>query len=410
MRLPRLFAMTLPCLALFHAGVGAREDMSPPARVVVLGVNHAAQLVSEHDQPGMLAAFMEKLAPATVCVERSPAKYARGDYYEFTYEIQDIVLPYAREHGIGICPFDWEPTHEDSLLGFGLDLATPPELRRKEGFQGFLSFSDPKALQRGLFAADDPATLSEVHAWIGKPAAQASRDLPRRMFLYRTFLQARGIAAAARRQPGQTLLVVVGEFHKHDLEAILADEPAITLVQPSDIGLPAPAAVERLTTRAHRVAIASFNLLGAQAATGQVDWPWIGRVLDALEREREDAETRLLRTRHDVLTRRIDAATAAERYRAIAADPAARRMPTWDGVLDRNRVDSYFDAFGNLRIDQRARVELARALYERGEARLAEAELARLKADLAPRKAWQLAGYWERELVPSPQAKATTPW
>src|SRR5687768_1739679 len=201
MRFRRWFAMTLPSLALFLAGIAASADAPPPARVVVLGVNHAAQLVSERDQPGMLAAFIEKVAPAAVCVERSPAKYARGDHYEFTYEIQDIVLPYAREHGIDVCPFDWEPTHEDSFLGWGLDLATPLELRRKEGFQRFLSFAEPKALRRGLFEAEEPNSLTEVHAWIREPAAQASRDLARRMFLYRTFLQARGIAAAARQRP-----------------------------------------------------------------------------------------------------------------------------------------------------------------------------------------------------------------
>ena len=127
---------------------------------------------------------------------------------------------------------------------------------------------------------------------------------------------------------------------------------------------PAPTRVVVLGVNhaAHRVAIASFNLLGAQAGTGNVDWPWIARVLDALEREREDPETRLLRTRHARLTGRIDASAAAERYRAIAADPAARAMPTWNGVLDRSRVDSYFDPFGNLRTDQRARGTGARAV------------------------------------------------
>jgi hypothetical protein len=395
--------MALPCLALFHLDVAAApaEAAPPPARVVVLGVNHAAQLVSEADRPGMLAAFIEKVSPSAVCVERAPAKYARGDHYEFTYEIQDIVLPYAHEHGLEVCPFDWEPSREDMLLGWGMDFAAPPEVRAKEGFQGFLSFPEPAALRRGLFEAEDPASLTKVHAWIREPAAQASRDLPRRMYLYRTFLQARGIAATARQRPGQTLLVVVGEYHKYDIEAILADDPAITLVRPSQIGLPTPAAVERLTTRAHRIAVASFNLLGAQAATGNVDWAWVGRVLDALERERVDAETRLLRTRHDVLIGRLDAATAAERYRQIAADPSARRMPTWNGVQDRSRVDSYFDAFGNLRINQRARVEMARALYLDGEAVAADAVLTALREELSPRKALQLEAYWQRDLVPT---------
>src|SRR5690606_40033983 len=166
------------------------------------------------------------------------------------------------------------------MLGWGVSLSQPPEIRAREGFQGFLSFPQPQKLARTLFSAEDPATLADVHAWIGTPAAQASRDLPRRMFLYRTFLQARGIAAAARQWRGGTVLVVVGEFHKHDIEAILADDPGIELVAPSVFGVPTAGEAGRATTRAHRIAIASFNLLGMQAATGNVDWHWVGRELD----------------------------------------------------------------------------------------------------------------------------------
>lgn len=393
----RLLAVSLlllcPC-----AGIAAPTP--PPAtRVVVLGVNHSAQLVSEADQPGMLLAFLQRLAPSAVCVEREPAAFARNDQYEFTYEIQDVLLPYARAHGLEVCPFDWEPPHEDQLLGWGVALSEPPEVRGPSGFQGFLSFPEPEALRRGFFQADDARSLAKIHDWIRTPAVPASRDLSRRMYLYRTFMQAQRIRAAARRWPGGTLLVVVGEFHKHDIEAILGDDPRIALVRPSSLPAPTVAEAERVSDRAHRVAIASFNLLGAQSATGNVDWDWMGRVIAALEREREDAETRLLRTRLELLAGRIGADAAIGRYRAIAYDPAARRKPTWDGVLDRSRVDSYFDPFGNLRIDQRARVELARALYRRGDRAAADALLPPLQAELDARQARQLRAYWERDIA-----------
>jgi len=67
------------------------------------------------------------------------------------------------------------------------------------------------------------------------------------------------------------------------------------------------------------------------------------------------------------------------------------------------------DAFGNLRIDQRARVERARALVERGEANLAAEEIARLRDELTPRKALQLEGYWKRDLIAPPTASPGTP-
>ena len=395
----RCLLSTVLLLCVCVAARAEGPQAPAPTRVVVLGVNHAAQLVSEADQPGMLLAFIRQLAPDAVCVEREPEAYARNDHYEFTYEIQDVVLPNAREHGLEICPFDWEPPREDQMLGWGLALSEPPEVRRPSGFQGFLSFPEVEALRRGFFQADDVESLAKVHEWIRTPTQPASRDLARRMYLYRTFMQAQRIRAAARRWPGGTVLVVVGEFHKHDIESILADDPRIALVQPSSLPAPTLQEAERVSNRAHRVAIASFNLLGAQAGTGNVDWPWVARVLDALEREREDPETRLLRTRHARLTGRIDAAAAAVRYRAIAADPAARAMPTWNGVLDRSRVDSYFDPFGNLRTDQRARVELARELYRQGDAAAADALLPALQAELEPKQARQLQAYWQRELA-----------
>jgi hypothetical protein len=387
-------------LACVCAVAKANTEGAPaPTRVVVLGVNHAAQLVAEADQPGMLLAFMERLAPSAICVEREPGALARNDHYEFTYEIQDVVLPYARKHGLEICPFDWEPPHEDKLLGWGFDISAPPEVREPSGYLGFLTFPEPEALRRSFFHADEPGALAKVEEWSQAPTQPASRDLPRRMYLYRTFLQAQRIRAAARRWPGGTLLVVVGEFHKNDIEAILGDDKRITLVRASSLPAPTVAEAERASHREHRVAIASFTLLGAQAATGNVDWPWVGRVLDTLEREREDPETRLLRTRYALLTNGIAPAAAIERYRAIAADPAARKPPTWNGVLDRSRVDSYFDPFGNLRTDQRACVELARELYRQGEAATADALLPPLQAELQPRQARQLEAYWKRDLA-----------
>jgi hypothetical protein len=368
-------------------------------RLVVLGVDHSVQLVSERDQPGLLAAFIERVGPDAICVERAPEQFSRDDQYEFTYEIQGVVVPYARAHGIALCPIDWIMPHEDEMLGYGIDISTPPEVRGAEGFQGFLAFRQPEKLQRTLFAADDRASLKEVEDWIRTPAQPASRELPRRMYLYRTFLQARRIAAVAHQRPEQTVLVVVGEWHKHDIEGTLADDPALRIVQPTSFGMPSAQEVARSTTREQRIAVTSFNLLGTQAATGNVNWDWVERELAVLETERNDAEARLLRTRFEQLKGRMDAAAAAMRYRDIAAAADARRHFTWDGVQDRGRVDSYFDPFGNLRIDQRARLEQARSLYRLGEREAADALLATLRGEVTQRKARQLDAYWQRELA-----------
>jgi hypothetical protein len=381
--------------ALASTPVFAGRDAVSPTRVIVLGVDHAAQLVAKGDQPGALAAFVKVLSPDAICIERPPEQAARGDHYEFTYEIQGIILPLAAETGTDLCPIDWMPPVGDQQLAFGLDLEAPPEIRPPSGFRGFLSFPDPAILKRDLFDGDRTETTAPTRQWAETPAPRADRDFPRRLYLYRTFMQARLIRAAALQRQGRTLLVVVGQFHKPDVEAILRDDPAITLVQPSTLRRPTAGEIGQATTQAHRAAILAFNLLGAQAETGNVDWPWVGEVLAAFEARSPGPEARLYRTRYLELTQGADPAALIDAYRSLTRYPKAVR-PTWNGVKDTTRIDSWFDSFGNLDVVQRAGVELARCLAKAGRDREAAVELSRVRAMLTERMARQLDAYAAR--------------
>lgn len=392
-------AVVLGIQILFSAGAVAAE--APPAaaaRVVVLGVSHSNQLVAKGDQPAMLEAFIDRVHPDAICIERAPQPYSRNDFYEFTYEQQGVVVPYARRHHIALYPIDWEPSREDELLGWGIDLDTPPELRPDTGFQAFTTFTRSD-LGRKLYDSDNPATLADVVKWETHTPDKLSRDMPRRLFLYRTFMQARRIEAVADAHPGQTVLVVVGYFHKHDIEAILRDDKAVRLVKASSFGLPTPQEIRQHDRPEYQYAIATFNLLGKQFSTGVVDTPWVSTIVADLSAKHPDSpEVRLLATRLALLTHAISPAQAIDRYRAILAD--SKDMPfTWTGVQDASRVDSYFDPFGNLTVHQRTQVELARLLYQTHDTAAADALLPKIQARLTPRKAAQLAGYWRRELT-----------
>lgn len=380
-------ALLLAALPLVAQAEGIRT------RVVILGVDHTAQLVAEKDQPGMLAAWLDLVKPAAICIERPPEQASRQDYYEFTYEVQGIILPWAARNSTELCPIDWMPSMDDQLLGFGLDLDTPPEIRKPQGFQGFLTFPDRKILDRDFFAGDDPATLAPLQKWAAEPASRADRDLPRRLYLYRTYMQAQRIRAAAKARPGKTVVVAVGQFHKPDIEAILTHDPAIELVPAASLGRPDDAAVRAATTAEHRAAVLSFNLLGMQATTGVMNREWVGRIVTELAGADASPEAQLFRTRHGVLSGRISLSEAAKRYAAIAGDAASARPFTWDGVKDRARVDSYFDPFGNLEVGQRAQIELARTLFAQGKDARGRQTLDTLAAGLSPRKALQLQGY-----------------
>lgn len=379
----------------------------PRTRLVILGVDHSAQLVSESNGPGMLSAFIDRVKPDVICIERPPEQAARGDHYEFTYEIQGVVLPYAAARRIEVRPIDWMPSLEDQKLAFGIDLDEPPEVRPAQGFQAFLTFPDSAALKNDLLVAEDSATLAPVETWYTRPNERAALDFSRRLFLYRTFLQAQRIRAVTRMHPGKTVLVVIGFWHKRDIERILSTHAPIELVSPSSLGRPTLEQADRAMTREQRSAILTFNLLGRQASTGNVDWAWVKRTLASVEARGTSAEGRLFRVRLDEERRKLQPSEAARRYRAIASETPAGERFTWTGVKDTTRVDSYFDPFGNLTVRQRAMVEVARVLAQQGERGESERVLTQLGAELSARKRRQLHAYAET-FVLAPEAKSGT--
>ncbi len=394
----RYFAAFLVAIvtALPVGAKAADPAETAPARVIVLGVDHGTQLVSSKDQPGVLGAYLESLRPDAICIERPPEQAARNDYYEYTYEVQGIILPFAERTDTALCPIDWMPPVEDQKLGFGLDLDTPLFLRRPAGFQGFLSFPDPAVLERDFFASDTSDEGAKVRQWASQPPARADQDLPRRLYLYRTFMQAQRIRAAAAARPGKTILVVIGYFHKPDIEAILAHDPAIELVPATSHARPDDAAVTAATSTRQLTDIALFNIMGVQADTGVVDWAWVGSIVDRLEREAPGPAAVLLRTRYDLLTGTITPRQAITRYRSLADAGEDDARFDWTGVEDASRIDSYFDPFGNLTIRQRAAVELARTLYALGRMKEGDRVIDGLVTALPERKGQQLSGYARR--------------
>ncbi len=390
----------VPLIAAALAGPVRGQAPAPRTRVVILGVSHSAQLVAESYQPAVFRAFFDRLRPDGVTVERPPEQFARGDQYEFTYEIQSIVLPYARAHHLPVFPVDWMPPLDDQLLGWGIDLDRPPVTRPRSGFQGFLVFSDSGTRHLDLFFADGEADRARNRAWYQQAAPPAPRDLARRLFLYRTFMQARRIQHAARRLGGGTLLVVIGSMHKDELERILAADSTLAIVQPSSIGAPDSAAVGARTTAADRLAIATFNLLGLQSTDGGFDRAWLARVMASIEAGPSTPETRLLETRWERLENRISPIEAALRYAAIGREAPERLRFTWDGVKDRNRIDSYVDPFGNLDVARRAWLEAAREYLAAGRSADAASCRRRVEEGLPAGQLAQLEAYWREYLTP----------
>ncbi len=392
-------------LGLFACALAAPLRAQPaPANVtevVVLGVDHSAQLINRRQRPAAMRAFFDAVAPSAICIERSPERVARNDHYEFTYEIQDVIVPWAREKNLPLCPFDWLPAPDDSALALGIaDLEAPPFIRRESGFQGFLTFPDPRSRTLGLFFADSAEERARHREFYAAYPDQAARDFSRRLFLYRTFMQARRIALAARNFPGRRLLVVVGVMHKDDIESVLAGYSYIRVVQPSAIAAePNATVIARYTRPEDLAAIATFNLLGTQWRDANLDRRWMHEVVAELRRRRPGPESALFAARLAELEG-APARTSLAEYQRIAATAGDTNF-TYTGVRDRSRIDSFFDPFGNLAIAQRAAVEVARLHHTLGAHDEVEAVRLRLKEALdSDLKRLQLDGYWARYVAP----------
>jgi hypothetical protein len=217
-------------------------------------------------------------------------------------------------------------------------------------------------------------------------------------------MQALHIKAAARQHPGGTILVVIGYAHKGDIEHVLGGTPGIVIVQPSVFGYPTPAEVNAATRREDLFAILSFNLLGVQPWDGAVNWGWLDRLLDRLGQVEATAETLLLQTRFAVLRSQLTPDEALVRYERAWALPGTGDHFTFDGVVDRRRLDSYYDPFGNLTVGERTLLEQSREHHKAGHT----ADAQRLRDEMAgatrfSELQWhQLAGYWNEYVLSRP--------
>lgn len=371
---------------------------SKVTRVVILGTDHSSQLVAEWCRPAVVRAFFARVAPDALCIEHTPADHARGDfqYGHYMYERQYIALPWAEERSIPLYPIDWVPEAEDQMLVWGVpDLESPPFVRDAHSYCQFLKF-ERQTLDLDLFFADKEDVRLSVAEWYDQPRQQGEADFQRRLALYRTFLQAQRIRIAAEHSRGDTLLVVIGSLHKGDIENVLSHHSALQIVQPSSYGYPNGSEIHGAEHRADLFAILSFNLLGVQALTGEVNWAWMRRILDQLESEGATPETTLLQTRLEVLTDRITREEALTRFTNVWHQTDGKKHFTFDGMHRRDRIDSYYDPFGNLTVRQRALLEMARESHKLGRT-TAATELRRLLRDdesFSSLQRGQLDAYW----------------
>lgn len=384
-------------LACFFTIFSTITIFSQKPKVVILGVGYSTQLINYNHQPAALRAFINKVKPSAICIERSPEEYSKNDFYEFTYEQQYTVVPYAKEKNITLHPIDWLPSENDAELGFGIkELSVPRFMRQKDGFLGFTTFNEKNDFEDELYFADRKEYITKISSWYSNPMQKTSFDLPRRMFLYRTFLQSRRIQKVLENySESDTVLIIIGSFHKNDIENNLKEQ-GYTIVQPSTFGNINDNEIKNQFKRQDAYAILSFNLLGMQSHNQKINNILVDYAFKHLEKE-NSIELEFLNVRNNVLRNKLSPKKTLALYHALL-NKMGNEDWTWTGVKDKSRIDSYFDPFGNLSLKNRIRLELARTYLQLLKHRDAESQLSIIYSELTIYKKSMLAEYIKKYL------------
>ncbi|WP_299668156.1 hypothetical protein [uncultured Polaribacter sp.] len=363
--------------------------------VVVLGVEHSAQLVNTNHQPAILRAFMDKVNPEGICIERSPREYLKNDFYEFTFEQQYCIIPYAKDNSIPLYPIDWIPEDEDLELAFGVaDLAVPRFTRNPSGFWGFTVFSDSTSFNKDFYFADEENYYENNKEWYANHSKKVSNDFARRLFLYRTFLQAKRIESVCRKySKNDTILVVIGALHKNDIEVNLASK-GYTIIQPSSYGKIALKEKEESFKINDAYAITTFNLLGMQSKIDVINKELVDYAINKLDKDRPGLELEFFKVKYDVLRNKIDSKIAIKSYLKLLTNISKDSKFTWTGVKHNYRIDSYFDPFGNLTLWQRIHLELAREYLKINNTAAYQKQKELLFKEFKGFKLGMLSAYW----------------
>jgi hypothetical protein len=363
--------------------------------IVVLGVTHSEQLVNYNQQPAVIRSYIDRVHPAAICFERSPEEYSRNDFYEFTFEQQYCVIPYAKERNIPLYPIDWIPEQRDILLAFGVsDLEVPAFTRNPEGFWGFTVFPDSTSLYESLWYAEDSSWNAENSKWYTQYPERVNRDFARRLFLFRTFMQAKHIEAVAKNFTNDTLLVIIGSQHKNDLENHLRSD-GFSVILSSIFGPITRREISDHFRPADAYAICLFNLLGIQSRIRFVNDQLLQMAFSELA-SINTPETRFFRVRYQLHKNAISAQKAIEEYTRLLTDVTKQSEFTWTGVKYHNRTDSYFDPFGNMTLYQRLHLELAREYFALNDKVHYEHEREVVISEFKGIKKSMLQDYWAR--------------
>lgn len=377
--------------------VGASETRTY-AEVTVLGVAHSAQLYKREYRPAALRAWLEGVNPDVIAVEVTQERLQQADFYGFTYEIQDVLIPYAKSNRIEYTPFDWEPSVKDMLTAFRFDLSKYPQIRPEQGWGAFVQFNHETLDKLDFFYTNDSPEIQSTKEWAANDTGNINAEAARRLFLYRTHMQARNIERIARENPGKRIAVVVGYMHQADLISLLESSPTVRLRPANAFPLNHVQNADSYDRISDFMAIAWVNLFSVQSELGIYDSLWIADVLSQLEDSMSAEELTMLKLRFAELEGNEELTELRDKWLRLSEILPEDRTPSWRGIISDGRMDSDFDPFARLSLYERAHHEAARISCILGDNESMTESLNKVEKSLAEKYHAQYLGYWQQRI------------
>lgn len=324
----------------------------------MIGTVHAPRglLLDSAYSPGHIRATLDRFKPTILAIEATPLAHAFGFYQYATWEIQHVLLPWAKDHQVPVYGIDWQDLDESGLRRTlatlrNADTAEPASLATRE--------QEAKAVARiitqsmaGDFADPEGKHRHEWFVWINSGArndappvrqwwqqASANTEQGRvvRTLSTRNDRIIDQILVLLRQSPDARVAVVIGFSHKPDLDRKLTSINGLKVIQLTDFAPITPSEARRRSVPEDvlRILREALDGNGYYFNPGAVDQALVRRQLDALGRRRTASDlAHYYEARLRVTEGRLDEAESLlEAVLESSATPDLLPIGPWPPVL-----------------------------------------------------------------------------
>jgi hypothetical protein len=219
---------------ILYSGCATHTSDIAKTQITIIGTFHDGLKNMKFYSPEKLQSFLEKTNPEIIAAEIRPQDYAKGDLSPNPWDMNEIVVPFAGVRHIEIEPIDWWPDNmraqyrqyykELTVTEKGRQIYNEVEDEWAPHKKTFLSSREatPEYIHSSLFAERDSSFRSKVKKLVGEG--------PQNLFWYtRAEKMNENLAEVIRRHPGQRITVVVGAFHRPDIENFLKTQSNVEI-------------------------------------------------------------------------------------------------------------------------------------------------------------------------------------